>query len=117
VSAVESNLSLHEYGPQQWRPPIVKTVATTGVGIPELVDAIQRFREHPETRQSIRRRVRSEARVRELVAERLMKHLETHVLPEGAWAATIARVNAREIDPYTAADQLVRHVVAGSTRL
>jgi LAO/AO transport system kinase len=116
VSAVESNLSLHEYGPQQWRPPIVKTVATTGAGIPELVDAIRRFREHPETQQPARRRVRSEARVRELVAERLMKHLETHVLSEGEWAATIERVNAREIDPYTAADQLVRHLVAGSTR-
>jgi hypothetical protein len=46
-----------------------------------------------------------------------MKHLETRVLSEGEWAATIERVNAREIDPYTAADQLVGHMAAGSTRL
>jgi len=48
VSAVESNLSLHEYGPGQWRPPIVRTVATTGEGVPELVEAIRRFREHSQ---------------------------------------------------------------------
>jgi len=112
VSAIESNLSLHEYGPQEWRPPIVKTVATTGAGIPELVDAIRRFREHPGTQQPTRRRVRSEARVRELVAERLMKYLETRV-PEEEWAATIDRVNTREIDPYSAADRLVNRAVAG----
>src|SRR5207247_1811315 len=40
VSAVESNLALHHYADGQWRPPIVKTVATTGQGIPELVERI-----------------------------------------------------------------------------
>jgi LAO/AO transport system kinase len=117
VSAIESNLSLHEYAPGQWRPPIAKTVATTGAGIPELVDAIRRFREHSQAAQATRRRARNETRVRELVAERLMRHLEQHVLPAGEWDGAIERVNHREIDPYTAADQLVRHVVAGSTRL
>jgi LAO/AO transport system kinase len=117
VSAIESNLSLHEYGAGQWRPPIVKTVATTGAGIPELVDAVRKFREQSPPAQPARRRVRSEARVRELVAARLMNHLERHVLTAGEWSAAIERVNTREIDPYTAADQLVRHLVAGPTRL
>jgi GTPase len=112
VSTIESNLALHEYGPQQWRPPIVKTTATTGAGVPELVEAIRAFREHSRASQSARRRVRSEARVRELVAERLMQHLEQRVLTAGEWAAAIDRVNAREVDPYTAADSLVKRVVA-----
>ena len=110
VSAIESSLALHEYGPQQWRPPIVKTVATTGSGIPELVDAIHRFREHSRDTQASRRRVRNETRVRELVAERLMKHLEQQVWQEGEWATVVERVNARELDPYSAADLLVRSV-------
>ena len=42
VSAVETNLSLHSYAAGEWRPPIVKTVATTGAGVPELVAAIGR---------------------------------------------------------------------------
>jgi LAO/AO transport system kinase len=44
VSAIEGNLSLNTYAPGQWRPPILKIVATTGAGIPELVDAINVFR-------------------------------------------------------------------------
>ena len=44
VSAIESNLSLQTFAPNQWRPPIVKTTATTGDGIPELLEAINRFR-------------------------------------------------------------------------
>jgi LAO/AO transport system kinase len=114
VSAIESNLGLHEYSPHQWRPPIVKTVATTGEGVPALIEAVGRFREHSRAAQTSRRRTRHETRVRELVAERLMKHLETRVLPEGEWAATIDRVNAREIDPYSAAERLVNRAVAGS---
>jgi LAO/AO transport system kinase len=117
VSAIESNLSLHEYAPRQWRPPIVKTVATTGEGVPALIDAVRTFREHSRATQTSRRRARYETRVRELVAERLMKHLETRVLPEGEWAATIDRVNAREVDPYTAADVLSRRALAGSPGL
>ena len=33
VSAIEANLSLHAYGAGEWRPPILKTVATTGDGV------------------------------------------------------------------------------------
>jgi LAO/AO transport system kinase len=42
VSGIESYLSLESKGV---RPQIVKTVATTGEGIPELVDAINTFRQ------------------------------------------------------------------------
>jgi LAO/AO transport system kinase len=111
ASAIESSLSLHEYGADQWRPPIVRTVATTGAGVAEVVDAIATFREHSKGAQSGRRRVRSEARVRELVSDRLMRHLEQRVLREGEWTALLDRVNAREIDPYSAADALIRRVV------
>ena len=44
VSAIESNLSLDAFAPGEWRPPILKTVATTGAGIPELVAAVRAFR-------------------------------------------------------------------------
>ena len=101
VSAVESNLSLHSYGPGQWRPPIVKTVATTGMGIVQLVEAIRAFRAHAEATNVSRRLVRSESRIRELVSERLMARLD-----KSALAAMVERVAAREIDPYSAADQL-----------
>jgi GTPase len=108
VSSIESNLSLHPYAAGEWRPPIVKTVATTGDGVPALMDAIARFREQARPAESGRRRARSESRLRELISLRLMAHLERRVLAAGELAAMIDRIAAREIDPYTAADQLVR---------
>ena len=46
VASVEANLSLQTFAPGEWRPPIVKTEATTGRGVTELLDAINRFRAH-----------------------------------------------------------------------
>ena len=42
-----------------------------------------------------------------------MAHLERQVLAPGELDAMVDRVAAREIDPYTAADELVRSVFAG----
>jgi len=38
------------------------------------------------------------------------------VLSAGEWEAAIHRVETRELDPYTAADGLVRRALAGSER-
>jgi LAO/AO transport system kinase len=112
VSSIESNLSLHTYGAGDWRPPIVKTVATTGEGVAGLMDAITHFREHSRRTETARRRARSESRLREVVSERLMAHLERQALGPGELSAMVDRVASRELDPYTAADQLLRKVFA-----
>jgi LAO/AO transport system kinase len=114
VSAVEGNLALHAYGNDEWRPPIVKTVATTGTGVPAVVEAIARFRERAATQQVVRRRTRAEYRLRELVTERFMKHLEDEVLSEGEFGRFVDRIAAREVDPYTAADTLLKRAVSAN---
>jgi LAO/AO transport system kinase len=111
VSSVESNLALHHYADGEWRPPIVKTVATTGQGIPELVEAIGQFRAHSLGTQAARRRTRSEYRLRELVSQRFMDHLERQVLAKGELGAVVDRIAAREVDPYTAANDLLKRAV------
>jgi LAO/AO transport system kinase len=107
VTSIESNLALQTFEPNEWRPPILKTVATNGAGVPELVEAIWNFRRHSQAAQSARRRQRSEFRLRELVAQQFMDHLERGMLKPGELAAMVERVAAREIDPYTAADELL----------
>jgi LAO/AO transport system kinase len=111
VSSVESNLALHHYADGEWRPPIVKTVATTGQGIPELVEAIGQFRAHSLGTQAARRRTRSEYRLRELVSQRFMDHLERQVLAKGELGAVVDRIAAREVDPYSAANDLLKRAV------
>jgi LAO/AO transport system kinase len=112
VSSVEANLALQTYAADEWRPPILQTVATTGKGVAELAAAIARFREHSEGTQAGRRRTRSEYRLRELVAHRFMDRLEREVLASGELSAIVDRIAAREIDPYTAATDLLRRALA-----
>jgi LAO/AO transport system kinase len=107
VSAVEANLALQTYGANDWRPPIVKTIATAGQGVADLLAAIWRFREHSARTQTARRRTRSEYRLRELVSQRFMDLLEREVLAEHELSGLVDRIAAREIDPYTAANDLL----------
>ena len=111
VSAVEANLGLQTYGAAEWRPPIVKTIATTGQGMPELVEAIRQFRAHSDRTRAIRRRSRSEYRLRELVSQQFMDHLERRVLRPGELNAIVDRIAGRELDPYTAARALVARTI------
>ena len=111
VSAVESNLALHNYADGEWRPPIVKTVATTGQGLSELLEAIGRFRAHSLGTQAARRRTRSEYRLRELVSQRFMDHLERQVLTTGELGTIVDRIAAREVDPYSAANDLLKRAI------
>ncbi len=108
---LESNLSLHSFKPGQWRPPVLNTVATTNTGVTELVDAIWRFRDQDKTLQSRRQRMRGESRLRDLVSQRFMKRLEGNGLKPGEFDALVERIAARDIDPYSAADQLLDRVI------
>jgi LAO/AO transport system kinase len=111
VQSVDANLALHTYGSGEWRPPVLKTVATTGVGVAELVEAIGQFRAHAAQTQAARRKTRSEYRLRELVSQRFMDHLERKVLKPGELAEVVDRIAAREVDPYTAAADLLGRVL------
>jgi LAO/AO transport system kinase len=111
VTAIEGMLALGSKPSGAWVPPIVKTVATEGQGLLELVAAIDAFRAQQPERLSARRRGRGEHRLRDLVSHRFMTHLERHVLAHGELDAVVDRIAAGDIDPYAAADQLVRRVV------
>ena len=108
VSAVDANLALHSYGESEWRPPIVKTIATSGRGVPDLLEAVWAFRRHSTNAQPTRRRTRSEYRLRELVAHRFMDRLEREVLAPGELQRIVDRISARELDPYSAASDLLK---------
>ena len=111
VASVEANLTLQTYASGEWRPPVLKAIATTGAGVPELVDMVESFRAHSKGAQADRRRSRSEYRLRELVSQRFMDYLERHVLASGEMAATVDRIASREIDPYTAAAGLLDRAI------
>ena len=111
VASIEAMLSLERYEAGRWRPPIVKTEATTGKGIPELVAEIERFRSHTAASLGERRRARAEFRVRELMAHRFVQHVNDNVLAPGEFDAILDRIAKRESDPYSEVDAVLRRAL------
>ena len=116
VASVEAMLALETYAGGRWRPPIVKTEATTGKGLPDLVAQIERFREHTAATLGDRRRARAEFRVKELLAHRFVQHVSDNVLREGEFAAILNRIAARETDPYSVVDDIINRSLQGTSR-
>jgi LAO/AO transport system kinase len=116
AAAIEQMLALERVDEGAWRPPVLKTVATTGQGVAELVEAIERFRAHTAVQAGARRRVRTEFRLRELLAEAFVRHVEREVLEPGELDRLVERVTAREVDPYTAVRELVARTVGERPR-
>ena len=116
VASIEAMLSLEAYEAGRWRPPIVKTEATTGKGIVELVEQIERFRAHTAATLGERRRARAEFRVRELMAHRFVQHVNEKVLAPGEFDRILDRIASRETDPYSAVDDIFQRALLTGRR-
>ena len=111
VMSIQAIQAMHAFADGEWRPPIVKTEATTGAGVPELVDLIEKFRQHTVATQGSRRRARAEWRLRELLGHRFIDHVEKNVLKAGEFEQILERIAARETDPYSAVDAIFARAV------
>lgn len=100
-----------EPGPQpdgSWLPPITKTVATRGEGVEALRDWVERHANYlRETGQLARREtLRAATALDHILRDRLLAALLARV-PDGRLDQLLEAIARREIDPYTAADQLL----------
>jgi LAO/AO transport system kinase len=95
-------------GGEVWLPPIVQTVASQGKGAVETVAAIEKHRDHLRASGELARREREilthelESRLRDALLAGLVARLGN-----GLVSAAVERVLAREIDPASAARELV----------
>jgi len=97
--------------PGDWRPPIVKTVAATGQGIEEFVEALDKHRGWLEENGQLaeRRRYRASVEIEGIALAALRARIGD--LRGDRRLSTLAeRVVGRELDPYSAADELVAGV-------
>ncbi len=107
VRELRNMVALATLGPDDWKPPIVKTVASEGTGISELVDLIQQHRVHAERSSAwqARRLERARAEVEALalgnVRQRFIRNGQQRV------EAIAADVRDGRTDPYTAADVIL----------
>jgi LAO/AO transport system kinase len=92
-----------------WRVPIVKTEAAKGDGVAELAEKITEHREHIEAEGTLEERRARNLRneVLELAASRLRRRLEAAVADDPSVRELLDRVVKREIDPASAARDLL----------
>jgi LAO/AO transport system kinase len=91
-----------------WQPPIVKTIALQGDGIPVLMSAIADHHQHLVATQELarRNRVRLANELEHILRDELTNRLLDEI-DQGDLSALMAQVAARQLDPYTAAQRLM----------
>ncbi len=97
--------------PEDWQPPIVKTVASRNEGVEDLMAALDKHQEWlvKSGRLDARRRVRAADEIEAIAVTALRTRIGD--LRGGTLLDQLAgQVVAGELDPYTAADQLVADV-------
>lgn len=107
VHDLESMLDLTR-GSGGWRPPVVATVGTSGQGAEELWDAVLAHRDHLTVSGELaeRRRVRVHDELELIVEQRLRAEAEARIDAAGR-SAIYADLDARQLDPWSAADQIL----------
>lgn len=98
-----------------WNPPIVKTIATTGEGITELVekiDACKEFFGGSELRAGKKLEVARQGLLT-LLTERLTQEAVAQVFSNGALDRIAGEIAARREDPYSVVDRIIRGATFG----
>lgn len=108
---LEQMLEMSDLPPDAWRPPIVATVASTGEGVGELWEAVLAHRAYAEQSGQLaaRRAFRSSEELREIVVVRLRERAR-EICTGQRWDELSDAVAARRIDPWSAADEMLRGV-------
>jgi len=95
-----------------WRPPVLKTVAITGIGVASLVDSIERFQKFLEDHgiREERAKKRLESELIEAAFSDFYAETVTRLKREKSWQHLLSQVAKKEMDPETAASRLVKTI-------
>jgi LAO/AO transport system kinase len=106
VSEIEAALMLQPVGAEEWRAPVLKAEAARGIGVNDLLDTVEIFGQRHETDRD-RLRARAEVRLRETLSRQYLARLERHDDTRAALEDAVERIASRDIDPYTAAAEIM----------
>jgi LAO/AO transport system kinase len=98
----------------KWTPPIIKTVAMDGKGVPELAAAIVNYEQFLEQKDLLLKKKISSWRERliEMLRDGLLERLLNERLPEEQVARLAAEIAAHKRDPYSLVEEIVSSFTA-----
>ncbi len=109
AAALQMNLSLNKET-NGWRPPVLKTVALRGEGVAEVADAIEKHEKY--LAENGMRRQKERARIEDELVRLLQRELLARALARsGELPALVDRVVNRDLDVYSAADEMLSRSV------
>jgi LAO/AO transport system kinase len=107
---------LHLGGPPRggWEPPIVPAVALRDQGIADVAAAIERHLEHLQANGGLAEQQRQRAaREFQLIAQEAALERARARVSDAGWDALVERIARRELDPYSAAEEILEPGVGG----
>jgi LAO/AO transport system kinase len=110
---LEQMLDLSDLAHDAWRPPILQTTATSGDGVEELWNTVAQHREYSTATGLLQRRrsFRLREELREIV-ERRLEHRAREICSGNEWDALQTKVLENQLDPWTAADDMLKGIKA-----
>ena len=91
-----------------WKPPVLKTVALTGEGVPQLIEKLEEHRNFLKKEKFEERSLlRAETELAEAIKEKAVNSIIEELKREGKFQETLQKIIAKEIDPASVAEELL----------
>ena len=117
VIDIQSNLQLNNKK-RPWKPPVLRTVALTGEGIPELIGQIEQHRCFLESNVECKTallRTKTETELVEAIRERVTNSVIEELKRKGEFDELVHEIMERQTDPTSAARRLLKRALKNET--
>ncbi len=113
VRDLQMMIEMKHPGEGEWWPPVVKTVAQKHDGIAELMEKIAAHHEHICRSGHLTHFEENKSALRfiELLKDRLFQQVHERISEGDRLSLTIQAIARRELDPYTAVEDVLREMV------
>jgi LAO/AO transport system kinase len=114
VIDIQSNLQMNNKE-NPWKPPVLKTTALTGEGVPELIDKLEEHRcfleGNPECKKALLKN-RAETELNEAIKEKAADSLIENLRKRGKLDELLQQILEKKIDPHSAAEKLIKKALS-----
>ena len=110
-ASIEAMLALQPFSEDEWCPPVLLSVATSGHGVGKLLETIDRFRGQSVKHTSQHRHFHYKMRLREILGRRFSEYIEKDLLEPSELDNMLHRIETRDLNLYSAADEIMERVL------
>lgn len=120
AAALELQLKniVQESGHKEWYPPVILTSALSGEGMEGLYGGIEEHKKHLLQNDRIveNRKLRQKRYVMDVIAAKTMKIVSIELMQQSELEDILNKVFLRELDAFTASDQIIENIVQRASK-